>query len=144
MLPTLIRRTRNWDVDRPLSLLNEFDSFFNRLNEGDDYGTVGAYPVDIHEDEQSVFVEAELPGFDKSDIDVTLENGVLRITAQRQNSEKKGESHLAERRFTRVARSFQLPTEVNENSVEASLTGGVLHLKLNKREEAKPKKIKVR
>ena len=51
---------------------------------------------------------------------------------------------LNERRFTRVARSFTLPQNVDEQNVDASLDGGVLTLKLSKQEQAKAKKIEVK
>lgn len=106
---------------------------------------VGSYPVDIHEDENFIHVEAEMPGFKKDEIEVTLENGILNIQAQRKvETEKKGEPHLSERRYTRVARAFTLPNSVSDGKVEASLADGVLHLKLHKREEVKPRKIEVK
>ena len=80
----------------------------------------------------------------KDQVNVTLEEGVLRINAQRQSkTEDKRETHLTERRFTRVSRAFTLPTAVNEDRVKANLTDGVLHLTLSKREEVKPRRIQV-
>jgi HSP20 family protein len=90
-----------------------------------------------------VFVDAELPGFRKDEIDLTLEGGVLTITAERKQEPKKTE-HLTERRYTRVQRSFALPTSVDESAVDAKLEGGVLKLKLAKHDEVKPHKIEVK
>jgi len=106
--------------------------------------SLGAYPVDIHEDDDHVYVEAELPGFDKDEVEVTLENGILRINAERKSEEKKGQPHLTERRFTRVSRAFSLPTTVDEGKVDAKLNDGVLNLTLDKRDEVKPRKIQVK
>ena len=104
---------------------------------------VGKYPADIHEDDDAFHVETELPGFAKDQIDVSLEDNTLTITAQRKSEEKKGESHLHERRFTKIARSFKLPTPVDESKVVANLDHGVLYLTLPKRDEVKPRRIKV-
>jgi HSP20 family protein len=146
MLTTLTRRLgngSNWLT--PLDVARR--EFENWMGNWWDQGTrdlVGAYPVDIHEDENFIYVDAEMPGFTRDQIEVTLEKGVLTIQAERKTEEKKGEPHIQERRFTKVARSFTLPNTVDENKVEAKVTDGVLHLKLSKREEVKPRKIEVK
>ncbi len=105
------------------------------------------YGVDIREDNDHFYVEAELPGFKKDEIDITLENQTLTIAAQRneqtRNEGKKGELLLHERRYNRFLRSFTLPPTVNEQSVTAKLQDGVLRITLNKREETKPRRINV-
>ncbi|QNN20941.1 Hsp20/alpha crystallin family protein [Planctomycetales bacterium ZRK34] len=148
MLPTIRRRSglRNIWSDPYETMHREFDTMLNRLwsNGGESDELIGAYPVDIREDEDHIYVEAEMPGFKKDEVDVTLEAGVLTIIGQRKLEETKGEKHLTERRFTRVQRSFSLPSSVDEAKVEASLADGVLHVTLNKREEVKPRKITVK
>lgn len=148
MLPTIRRRSglRNIWSDPYETMHREFDTMLNRLwsNGGESDELIGAYPVDIREDEDHIYVEAEMPGFKKDEVDVTLEAGVLTIIGQRKLEEIKGEKHLTERRFTRVQRSFSLPSSVDEAKVEASLADGVLHVTLNKREEVKPRKITVK
>jgi HSP20 family protein len=104
----------------------------------------GIYPVDISEDDDKVYIEAELPGFDKDEIDVSLESGVLTITAERKVEPTKRTHHLTERRFTQVRRSFSLPGTVEEAQVEATLDGGVLQITLEKGEERKRRKIEVK
>ena len=140
MLPTLIHRASG----RPINLISELDRIFGRgWEESPDGEQIGAYPVDIHEDEEAVYVEAELPGFQKNEVDVSLEKGVLRIMAQRKVEEKKGKTQVSERRFTRVSRAFTLSPDVDENKVEAKLDHGVLSLKFAKRHEVKPRRITV-
>jgi HSP20 family protein len=112
--------------------------------DGGEEALVGAYPVDIREDDNNVYVDAELPGFKREQVDVTIENGILTIQAERQPDEQQGDSHLRERRYTRVARSFTLPNGVDENSVDAKLDDGVLKLTLQKSEQVKPRKIEVK
>jgi len=105
------------------------------------------YAVDVHEDNDHFYIDAELPGFRKEDIDLTLENGILTIRAQRQETTEqqkpKGQPLHRERRWTQFQRTFSLPTAVDENRVEAKLEGGVLEITLNKREEVKPRKIQI-
>ena len=147
MLPTLIRRRSVPFWDAAFDLWPDvFDRALQPAN-GDAESTAGygLYPVDIHEDDEYIFVDAELPGFAKDRIEVTLENGVLSISAQRDDPpQRDGTTHLAQRRFTRVHRRFTMPETIDEQSVDATLEHGVLHLKLAKRPEAQPRKIEVK
>lgn len=104
-----------------------------------------AYPVDIREEDDTLRVDAELPGFKKDQVQVTLDQGVLRIVAERKEKEKiKGQRHLHERRYTRIERCFTLPTPVDESKVDAKLDDGVLHLTLHKTKEAQRCRIAVK
>jgi HSP20 family protein len=145
MLPT--RVTRNNGSDPMESFHREFDTAINRLfGGGGDGGQLRWSPfgVDVREDADHIYVEAELPGFKKDDVDITLENQTLTISAQRdETQEKKGEYLLNERRYQRFLRSFTLPPTVDEKKVDAKLNDGVLSITLNKREETKPRKIQV-
>ena len=149
-LPTRVNRG-NGTVD-PLELLGrDFEGMFNRWMGGRESNggqMLAPYGVDIREDGDHFYVEAELPGFKKEEIDITLENQTLTISAERRHEPKqgdqgKGELLLHERRYTRFLRSFTLPPTVNEQSVNAKLADGVLTVTLNKREETKPRKITV-
>src|SRR6187402_3535442 len=100
-------------------------------------GYLAPYAVDVREDGDHIYVEAELPGFKKDEVDVTLENQTLTISAERNEARdgdgaNKGEHLLRERRYTRFLRSFTLPPTVNEQSVNAKLADGVLTITLNK------------
>lgn len=140
MLPMIIRRGSS-----PLDALHDdLDRMLARWWGDSGTEALGAYPVDITEDDDHVYVQAELPGFTKDQIEVTIENGVLSLQAQRETPEPKGQQHLRERRFTRVARSFTLPNTVDESKVDCRLENGVLNIKLNKREEVKPRRIEVK
>ncbi len=142
MLPTLFKRTGIRPID---SLSRDFDRMLGHIWNSNDTDLLGAYPVDIREDENHVYVDVELPGFKKDEIEVTLENGVLHVQAQRTaEKQESADQHLHERRYTRFARSFTMPKKVDESKVEAKLDHGVLHLTLHKREEVKPHRIEVR
>lgn len=144
MLPTRQNRRPVWDPFE--SIHRDFDRMLGRyFSDGETPTPTAAYPVDIHEDDNHLYVEAELPGFDREDVNVTLENGVLTITAERKEQpQREGETHLNERRFRRVHRSFTLPNTVDESNVDATLADGVLKLTLDKKEEVKPRRIEVK
>ncbi len=148
-LPT--RVNRNGALLDPADLLSrDVEGMFNRWmggREGNGHQPLAPYGVDIREDNDHFYVEAELPGFKKDEVDITLENQTLTIAAERREEKndggKKGEHLLRERRYTRFLRSFTLPPTVDEQSVNAKLNDGVLTITLNKREETKPRKISV-
>ncbi len=151
-LPT--RVNRGGTAADPLELLGrDFEGMFNRwlgAREGQGGQALAPYGVDIREDGDHFYVEAELPGFKKDEVDITLENQTLTIAAERRSEGKQGNGNgqkgdllLHERRYTRFLRSFTLPPTVNEQSVSAKLQDGVLTITLNKREETKPRRINV-
>jgi HSP20 family protein len=151
-LPTRVSRTTA--VDPFEYVQRDFDNLLGRLVSGsraqDGGAQLAPYGVDIREDADHFYVEAELPGFKKEDVDITLENQTLTISAERREEAKqggesgnKGELLLHERRYSRFLRSFTLPPIVDEQTVNAKLTDGVLTVTLNKREETKPRKISV-
>lgn len=125
----------------------DFDHLMDRLfNGGAQNDVYGAYAVDVREDQDHIYVDAELPGFTKEDVDITLENSTLTISAEHkseQKQEKPGNYLLNERRYARFLRSFTLPPTVDDQSVQANLADGILHITIAKREETKPRKIKV-
>jgi HSP20 family protein len=125
----------------------DFDTFFGRLLAGNGAATHFApFGVDVREVGDNLIVEAELPGFTKEQVDLTLENGLLTITAERNEEPAKPEAGnylIKERRYTRFQRSFSLPPTIDPNTVDAKLENGVLSVTLTKRQEAKPRKIAV-
>ena len=153
-LPTRVARQGGY-VDPWDSAHREFDSMLSRFFGGGGGGREGnggggylaPYGVDVREDADHLYVEAELPGFKKEDVDITLENQTLTIAAQRNEEKKeegkKGEWLLRERRYNQFLRSFTLPPTVSEQKVDAKLNNGVLTITLDKREETKPRKIQV-
>jgi HSP20 family protein len=148
-LPTRVNRSQT--IDPFEAMQREFDSMFGRYltsHGGGNGARLAPYGVDVSEDADHIYVEAELPGFRKDDVDITLENQTLTISAERKSQsdpgkENKGELLLNERRYARFLRSFTLPPTVDEQSVNAKLADGVLTITLNKREESKPRKISV-
>jgi HSP20 family protein len=109
-------------------------------------GDLAPYGVDVREDADHVYVEADLPGFRKEDIDITLQDGVITIAAEhrertKKEPQQKGDYLLRERRYERFERSFTLPQSVDEQSVNAKLDNGCLTITLDRTEQSKAKKI---
>jgi len=145
MVPTQTQKPARMYWDSPFDLAtHDFDGVLRRWFSDLEHQPTASFPVDIHEDENGVHVEAELPGFTNEQVNVTFENQVLSIIAERKPPQKKGDTHLTERRYTKVARSFTLPKTVDGQNIDARLNAGVLQLTLPKREEVKPRKIKIR
>jgi HSP20 family protein len=148
-LPTRVHRGQYSDPYEAVQ--REFDNVLGRFLGGqpatDGGNRLAPYCVDVREDADHFYVEAELPGFKKDDIDITMENQQLTISAERKEEQKqegeKGDLLLHERRYSRFLRSFTLPPTVDEQTVNAKLADGVLTITLNKREETKPRKISV-
>ncbi len=147
-LPT--RVNRGVFADPFEGLHQQFDILNRYLGSGQthDGGRLAPWGVDVREDHDHISVEAEVPGFKKEEIDITLENQTLTIAAERredvrEGEEKKGELLINERRYSRFLRSFALPPTVDEKSVNAKLADGILTITLTKREETKPRKVQV-
>lgn len=123
-----------------------FDSFFRRRGRTTN-GLVWAPPVNVREDEDALYVEAELPGLTRDEIQLSVENGVLTITGEkreeRTEGKTEGEVHLFERRYGRFERRLTLPTNVDADKIRARYENGVLIVTLRKTEEAKPRQIQI-
>jgi len=102
--------------------------------------------VDIVEDEKGYLIKAELPEVEKGDVRVTLERGVLTLAGERKvEAEEKGKKyHRVERSYGSFVRSFSLPEDADPNQVSAEFKSGVLHVRVLKAEEAKPRQIDVK
>lgn len=106
------------------------------------------YPsVDIVEEKDAFKITADMPGLDKKDIKIEVENGVLTISGEKreEKTEKdKNRYYHFERSYGAFCRSFRMPENVSNDHVDAKYANGVLELTLKKSETAKPKAIEVR
>jgi HSP20 family protein len=101
--------------------------------------------VDIFEDKDRLFVEAELPGMNRDDFEISVENNVLTLKGERK-FEKKTEGdnyHRVERSYGAFTRQFTLPQTVTADGASADFENGVLRIALPKREETKARKIEI-
>lgn len=112
----------------------------------EDLATGGWSPnVDIYESENEIILEAELPGMNREDFEVSIENNVITLKGKRE-FEKKEEGdnyHRVERSYGAFTRSFSLPRTVSAEHTTADFRNGVLKVSLPKREEAKSRRIEV-
>ena len=130
----------------PLRQINEIQHEMNRLFDLRSRGSRFEYPaVNIWTDTDKVLVTSELPGYDKTDVDISLTGDVLRLHGSRKAPECKEDEcfHRQERNYGMFDREIKLPFAIDQNSVEASFKNGVLSISLNRAEEDKPKKIEI-
>jgi HSP20 family protein len=107
--------------------------------------TTWAPAVDIYETEHELVVKADLPDVRPEDLDIRVENNILTIRGDRKFENKVDEKNYlrVERTYGSFSRSFSLVNTVNSEAIKADYKNGVLTLTIPKREEAKPKQIKV-
>lgn len=122
-----------------------FDNFFRSFGEDDSATGAWTPAVDIVENDDNIVLKAELAGVDPKDVDIQVEDNTLYLKGQRkfENEVKEENYHRIERSYGTFARSFALPSSINADKVAAEFKDGLLTLTLPKREEAKPKTIKI-
>jgi HSP20 family protein len=137
----------------PFAALRELQSEMNRLFDGYgpplDGGTwtrTAAFPaLNVWDDGDSLFAEAEIPGVDQNDLEVYAVGNELTIKGSRKPREGKDLAyHRKERGVGEFTRVITLPIDIDADKVQASLANGVLTVTLPKAEEAKPKRITVK
>jgi HSP20 family protein len=101
--------------------------------------------VDIYENDQEIVLKADLPDVNPKDVEVRVEDSTLFLKGERkfENEVKEENFHRIERTYGTFARSFVLPRTVAAEKIAADYKNGVLVIKMPKREESKPKQIKV-
>ena len=138
--------TRQQTADPFGGLRQEIDQMFNGVL-GDWTGRTNLFSsgmqsfmptIDVKETAKEIRVSAELPGLEENDIEVSLLEGVLRITGEKreEHEEEKGDTYRCERQYGRFQRMVQLPAEVDADNVKASFKKGVLKITLPKTKEA--------
>ena len=102
--------------------------------------------INILEREDSMVITADLPGLQAEDVEVTVEEGTLSIRGERKLEEAaEGETyHRVERLYGAFERTFTLPNSVDVNKIEARFSHGEMILTLPKREESKPRSVKIK
>jgi len=121
-----------------------FTETFGRASEEGSI-TTWAPAVDIFETEHELVVKADLPDIKPEELDIRVENNILTIRGERKFEKKVSEDKYlrVERAYGAFSRSFSLANTVNAEAIKAEYKNGVLTLTVPKREEAKPKQIKV-
>ena len=142
----------NMQLWRPFQ---EFEKLFDRyshpgmMHPGKGMSTDISMPdwapsVDISEEETKYQIKADLPGVDKKDINVSLHDGVIKISGEKRTESESGKdskNHRMERFYGSFSRSFVLPESVDEDQVEANYKDGVLTLDIPKSQKAPAKPV---
>lgn len=125
------------------SLMDLFDEF-ERSVFGENGRRTPVFSTDIKDEGDHYLLEAELPGFQKEDIDLDVKDGVLTISAKHQEDNEHNSGHYVckERRYGSFARSFNLEG-IQEENITASYNNGVLELNLPKKQEIIPQSHKI-
>lgn len=135
----------------PLFELNNLQGRMNRLfdealrTEDGQSTTLWSPAADVLETESAMIVKVELPGMDRNDINIHLENNVLTVRGERP-FEKEGKAenyHRVERAYGSFSRSFALPVVVDQEKISADYKDGILRITLPKKEQARAKKIEI-
>ena len=139
-----------WDQSRGLASLQDqvnrlFEDNFSHDRSGPAELATWAPLVDIYETENELVVKADLPDLQDKDIDVRVENNTLTIRGERKLEKDVNEDNYlrVERAYGSFMRSFSLPNTVSSENIRAEYRNGVLTLHMAKREESKPKQIKI-
>jgi HSP20 family protein len=130
------------------TLQDQFNRLFNesfRNHTEESALTTWAPAVDIYETPNELVVKADLPDVNEKDIDVRVENNLLTIRGERKFEKSVSEENFlrVERTYGAFSRSFSLPNTVNSEAIGAEYKNGVLTVTLPKREESKPRQVKV-
>jgi HSP20 family protein len=140
----------HWDPFRGLTTLQDqvnrvFEGAFVQGRTGQTDLATWAPAVDIYEGQNELVAMVDLPGVEEKDIDIRLENNTLTIRGDRKfdNSVNEDNYLRVERAYGSFTRRFSLPNTVNAEGINASYNNGVLTVHMPKREESKPKQVKV-
>ncbi|MCG8330963.1 MAG: Hsp20/alpha crystallin family protein [Chitinophagales bacterium] len=142
-----MKNTTNYNDLAPKKIGGFFEDFFNG-NLTDFFGSdfsIQTPSINIVEGNDNYRIEVAAPGLEKEDFEIKVENGMLAITAKKEQQEEVNKDKFVRREFnyTSFKRSFQLPKSVDAGKIEANYKNGVLSLNLPKLDEAKAKEIKV-
>jgi HSP20 family protein len=122
-----------------------FEPFWSRPGEEDLVSGTWVPAVDVEEIGDEIVLRAELPGMKQEDIDISFNDGILTIRGERQFEKETQEKtwHRIERSYGSFVRSFTMPRSVDAGRITADYRDGVLAIHVPKREESKPRQIKI-
>lgn len=145
---TLVKFTPARELWRSQNRLDQiFDSFFGDTWRTNDSELSNWAPeVDVEETTDAFKFHADLPGLNKKDIAISVEDNRLTIKGERKSEvdEKTSRFHRVERSYGSFSRSFRLPATVLSDRVEASYKDGVLQITVPKAEAVKPREIEIK
>lgn len=143
----LMPRTRLSDLNALHNQLSRyFDETLPRFEPADEALASGTWnpPVDISETADKIVLSIEIPGVKQEDLDIRFEERTLTLKGERKFEKIEGRNyHRVERLYGTFVRTFALPRTVDAEAITATYREGVLEIEMPKREEAKPKQIRI-
>jgi HSP20 family protein len=135
---------RSW-LPSSRGMFRDLNEFLRGVVEGDSRLTEWAPTIDVIEDASGYLLKAEVPGMKPADIEVTLSGDTLTIRGEKHREEKASDTNwlMLERFAGNFQRSFRFPAAMRPDSVDATLSDGVLTVRVQKASESKPAQIKV-
>jgi len=135
----------------PYDVFSPFFAFSRRFNDlltenTEENGSRMLVPaMDVAETEDGLTISVELPGLERKDVKLRIENGVLTLSGEKasQKEEKKRDFHCVERRYGTFRRQISLPSQVDAGKANASFENGVLTIEIPKLEAAKPRELEI-
>ena len=132
-----------WDLEERMNRM--FRDLVPRRSQDEDLVESWEPAVDVYETDKNFVLKAELPEVEEKDVHVNVEGNILTISGERRKEEEVKEDHYhrIERFHGSFCRTFVLPGSVDREKIKATFKGGVMKLELPKKEEVKPKEIKI-
>ena len=123
-----------------------FERFFGDAAATAGSGAVFAPPLDVVDRGNEILVRADLPGLERNDIEIQVEDGLLTIRGQRQQKQEENKENYrwCERWEGAFMRTISLPAEGERDKIQAEFKNGVLDIRIPKKKEASPKKIDIK
>jgi HSP20 family protein len=153
LIPSGNGGTRTISAANPFGFLHrEIDRLFDDFTRGLDgsgQGQVNLVPsIDVSETDKAIAITAEMPGLERKDVEISVEDDVLTIRGEKkvesEQDDKNKNYHLSERSYGVFYRVLQLPPGVDPSKIEASVSNGVLKITIPKPARSEPKKIEVK
>jgi HSP20 family protein len=127
---------------RPISIFNDFDNFLNDFSSSLNYSSSWEPKFEVLNTDTMYCIRAEIPGMSKKDIDIELENNTLSISGDRKWNDK-DQNNYSEFSYGKFYKSFNLPEDVKENNIKASMKDGILSVQVPRLEKVKPEVKKI-
>ncbi|SDC31992.1 Hsp20/alpha crystallin family protein [Geotoga petraea] len=137
-----IKLYRNFPEFSPLDIFDDFE----KMMKGYEKDSFGNMSLDLYETDEAAFIEAELPGVQKDDISINVEDGVLTITAEKniEEEEQKGRKYFTrEIKYGSFKRAFEIPEYLNDEEIKAKFNDGILKIEIPRKEEEVKKNKKI-
>ena len=128
-------------------LHREIDRLFSEFAQGMGQGGAKIIPnIEISETDKAIEVSAEMPGLERKDVEISIEDDTLTIRGEKKIEENKNDKNvqLSERSYGMFLRVLQLPAGIDPSSVQATMSNGVLKIIVPKPAKSEPKKIEIK